>query len=123
MFAVSLLVGAHTLVIDAIDGADDPGKILIRDSSNILLATIPLDTPCGAVDPTTGRLTFAIAGRDESPPASGQAATAVFCDGDDEPYVTVPCRQGTSPLPGYLTLHSNFIEAGVPFEVQSFTLG
>jgi len=37
--------------------------------------------------------------------------------------VTVPCRQGTSPLPGYLTLNSNFIEAGVPFEIQSFTLG
>ena len=73
---------------DLIDAGASPGKLKIRDSSNVVLATLTLADPCGTV--SGGVLTFDFDPdiSDTSADASGTAANAILTDSADTTVVS-----------------------------------
>jgi hypothetical protein len=73
---------------DLIDAGASPGKLKIRDSSNVVLATLTLADPCGTV--SAGVLTFDFDPdiSDTSADASGTAANAILTDSADTTVVS-----------------------------------
>jgi hypothetical protein len=122
-YSAAALVAAHTAFRNLIDAGSGPGSIKIRDSADVLLSQIPLDDPCGAVNGTTGQLTIAIDGRDESADASGTAAYGEFCDSDGLVHLSLPAQAGSTAVSGFLVLNTRSIVAGGPVEVLSATIG
>lgn len=114
---------AHTALVTLLDAGSSNANILIRDSADVLLGSVPLDDPCGTVSGVTGQLTFAIVARDESADASGTAAYAEFADSDGNVHLALPTIQGAVAVPGYLTLNTRTIVAGGPIEIFSATIG
>lgn len=124
IYSVAALVAAHTSFRDLIDShATLAGFIRVRDASDVLLGTVPLDDPCGAVNGSTGQLTFSITNREESADAGGTAAYGEFCDGDGDVHLALPCVAGTAPVSGKLVLTTLTIVAGAPIEIASATIG
>ena len=70
-------------VIDLIDAGASPGKLKIRDSGNVVLATLILADPCGTA--AAGVLTFDFDPdiSDSSADATGTAANAIITDSAD----------------------------------------
>ena len=70
-------------VVAQIDAGAGAGKLKIRDSSNVVLATLTLADPCGTV--SAGVLTFDFDPdiSDTSADASGTAANAIITDDAD----------------------------------------
>jgi hypothetical protein len=122
-YSVDAKVAAHTAFRDLIDADTDPGYITIRDEDDILLAQIPLESPSGTVNGSTGQLVFDIAGRDESADESGEAAYAEFCDGAGLVHLAMPCKQGGAPDSGFMVLNTLTIVQGGPVEVLSAVIG
>jgi hypothetical protein len=122
-YSAAALVAAHTSFRDLIDSGSGAGFVRIRDSADVLLAEVPLVDPCGTVNGTTGRLTFDIAGRDESADASGTAAYGEICDSDGDVHLALPTQAGSAPVNGQLVLNSLTIVAGGPVEILSATIG
>lgn len=113
------IVAAHTALLGLIDGGAGVGYIDIFDSSDTLLAHIDLDTPGGTVNGTTGALTLAMDGREDSAPASGTASYATIFDGDDTAYRSLPCQAGSFAVSGACVLNTLSIIAGGPVEIIS----
>lgn len=122
-YSIAALVEAHTSFKNLIDAGAGAGSIKIRNASDILLATIPLVDPCGTVNGATGRLTFAIAARDESADISGTAAYGEFCDSAGLVHLSLPAAQGAVAVSGQIVLNSLAIVGGSPVEVVSATVG
>ncbi len=122
-YSVAALVAAHTAFKNLIDAGAGPGTIKLRSASDVLLATITLDDPCGTVNATTGQLVFAIAARDESADISATAAYGQFCDSDGLVHLSLPAATGTVPVSGFIVLNSLSIVGGSPVEVASATVG
>lgn len=122
-FSVEALVAAHTLLRDMLDAGVTAAFIRVKDDADVLLATVPLEKPCGVVDAETGRLTLSIAGRDDSADASGYATYAEVCNGDGVVHLTLPAQSGASPTSGYLILNSTVIFATAPLDIISATVG
>lgn len=121
-YSAAALVAAHTSFKDLID-AGTAGSIKIRDSSDVLLAQIPLSDPCGSVNGTTGQLTFSIAGPDSSADASGTAAYGEFCASDGTVHLSLPAQAGSVAVSGKLVLNTLSIVAGGPVAIISATIG
>lgn len=121
-FSLTALIAAHTSFRDLIDAGSGPGKIRIRNSSDLLLAEAILADPCGAVSGTTGQLTFSIATQEDAATA-GVAAYGEFCDSAGFVHLSLPCQAGTAPALGKLVLNSLTLVAGGPVEIVSATLG
>lgn len=121
-YSAAALVAAHTSFRDLIDAGTGAGSIKIRSAADALLATIPLTDPCGTVNATTGQLTFAIAGRDESA-SGGTAAYGEFCDSDGLVHLSLPAQAGASAVSGKVVLNTLTIVAGGPVEVIAATIG
>lgn len=119
-YATSLLIAIHNAVVTELGSG---AKFVLLNSSNTVLATIPLNSPAGIVDQGTGVLSISFNGRDDSADASGTAANFQLRTSADAPLITGPVRSGTSPLTGYLTLSSTTVTAGMPVEVSSLTFG
>jgi hypothetical protein len=122
-YSAAALVAAHTALRDVIDGGSSAGFIRIRSSTDVLLAQCPLDDPCGTVNGTTGRLTFALDGRDESADASGTAAYGEICDSTGAVHLALPAQAGSVAVAGKLVLTTLTIVAGAPVEILSATIG
>ena len=122
-YSAAALVAAHTSFKTLIDAGSAGGSIKIRDAADVLLAQVPLSDPCGTVNGTTGQLTIAMDGRDESADASGTAAYGEFCDSDGLVHLSLPAQEGSSAVSGYLVLNTLSIVAGGPVEVLSATIG
>jgi len=122
-YSAAALVAAHTSFKNLIDAGSAGGSIKIRDASDVLLATIPLTDPCGAVNGTTGQLTLTPAGRDESADADGTAAYGEFCDSNGVVYLSLPAQAGSVPVLGKLVMNTLSVAAGGPVEVLSVTVG
>lgn len=122
-YSVPALVAAHTSFRDLLDAGSGAGSINIRDAADVLLATIPLTSPCGTVDGTTGQLTITPDGRDESADASGTAAYGEFCDADGAVHLSLPTQAGSGVVSGKLVINTLYIVAGGPVEVLSATVG
>ncbi len=122
-YSAAALVAAHTAFKDLIDAGSGAGKIRIRDSSDVLLADVPLSDPCGSVNGTTGQLTFSISGPDTSANATGTAAYAEFADSDNTVHLSLPAQAGTTPVSGKLVLNTLSIVSGGPVYILSATIG
>ena len=122
-YSAAALVAAHTSFRDLIDSGSAAGFVRVRDASDVLLAQIPLDDPCGSVNGTTGQLTFAFDGRDESANAGGTAAYAEFCDSDGDVHLALPAQAGSTAVAGKIVLNTLTIVAANPVEILSATIG
>jgi hypothetical protein len=122
-YSAAALVAAHTSFKTLIDAGSGAGSIKIRDSSDVLLAQVPLADPCGTVNGTTGQLTFSIAGPDTSADASGTAAYGEFCDSDGLVHLSLPAQAGSTAVAGKLVLNTLSIVAGGPVAILSAIIG
>lgn len=122
-YSAAALIAAHTSFRDLIDSGSAAGFVRVRDASDVLLAQIPLDDPCGSVNGTTGQLTFAFDGRDESANAGGTAAYAEFCDSDGDVHLALPAQAGSTAVAGKIVLNTLTIVAANPVEILSATIG
>ena len=122
-YSAAALVAAHTSFKTLIDAGSGAGSIKIRDSSDVLLAQVPLSDPCGSVNGTTGQLTFSIAGTDPSADASGTAAYGEFCDSDGLVHLSLPTQAGGVAVSGKLVLNTLSIVAGGPVAILSAIIG
>lgn len=68
---------------DLIDAGSGAGKLKIRDSGNVVLATLTLADPCGTVSGDTLTFDFDPDITDASADATGTAANAIITDSDD----------------------------------------
>ena len=104
---------------DLIDAGASPGKLKIRDSSNVVLATLTLADPCGTV--SAGVLTFDFDPdiSDTSADASGTAANAILTDSADTTVVS-GLTVGTSGT--NVVLDSVFITAGQTVTITAGTI-
>lgn len=81
-YSTAVKTARMTAVRDQIDGGAGAGKIKIRDSGNVVLATITLGDPSGTV--TNDVLTLSGFPRsDTSADAAGTAANAIITDSSD----------------------------------------
>lgn len=119
-YSLDLLTAVHTEVIDALGAG---ANLALVNSSNVLLAEIPLLTPAGTIDGVTGALSIAFDGRCESAAASGTIAYFQLRTSTDVVKITGDCRSGATALPDYLTFNSLLTVAGSPVEVDSLTFG
>ena len=122
-YSAAALVAAHTSFRDLIDSGSAAGFVRIRSAADVLLATCPLNDPCGSVNGTTGQLTFSFNGRDESADATGTAAYAEFCDSDGDVHLALPAQAGSTAVSGKIVLNSLAIVSGGPVEIISATVG
>lgn len=113
-------IAAHEALLALLDAhATESASITIHDVDDVLLATIPLDKPSGAVNQSTGKFTLADAGREEDATA-GAASYATLRDGAGDPHISLPCQAGTTPVAGKCVLNTLTIVAGAPVELVSF---
>jgi hypothetical protein len=123
-WSVAVKVAVQTTAKGLIDGGGAAAYFDIYDASNVLLSTLPLTYPCGAVTGGTGQLVCTFGARDEAAAASGTAnhaklktSAAVVLEDN------IPCQAGSSPVSGKLVLSSLTIAVGAPVEGVSFTIG
>lgn len=119
-YSADLLIAVHTEVVNVF-GAD--AKLVLLNTSNLVLAIFPLNTPAGVVDPVTGQLTISFDGRCEAAEESGTASTFEIRTSTDVMCISGPCRAGSSASSGYLTFNTLLIESGAPLEISSLTFG
>ena len=120
---VDLLVAAHTAVKTAIDAAGGTAAVKVYTAGRaLLLVTLPLQSPCGTVNGTTGQLTFS-PGTDGEAVAGGIAAIADVCDSNGKICLSCPCSSGTSPIADTFVLSSTSIVSGTTVSLLSATLG
>ena len=122
-YSAAAKVVAHTAFRDLIDAGTGAGKVFILDDSDVVLAEIPLNSPSGSINGTTGQLTFDIAGPDTSADATGTAAYCQFADGDDVVYLEVPAELGVAAVSGKIVLNTLSIVAGGPVSIVSAVIG
>lgn len=122
-YSAAALIAANTSFRDLVDSGSGAGFMRVRDSSDVLLAQIPLSDPCGTVHGTTGQLTLSIAGPDASADANGTAAYVQICDSDGDVHLSLPVQTGTSPVSGYAVFNTLAIVSGSPVDVLSAVIG
>lgn len=122
IWSPAAIVAAHTSLLALIDAAATAGTVTLHDSSDTLLATVPLTTPAGGVNGTTGALTLTADGRDESADASGVAVYATLRDGDGVPLRSLTCQVGSFAIPGLCVMNTTSIIAGGPVELISVSI-
>lgn len=102
-YSAAAKIAANTAFLGVLDGAETEAKIRLKNVVGVILATIPLDDPCGTVNGTTGALTIT-APEAVNVSVTGAAVTAELCDGDNVVHKTMPCIAGTAPVAGYCVL-------------------
>ena len=122
-YSVSAKEAAHISFRDLIDAGISNGYVNIRDASDVLLAQIALNDPCGTVDAGTGQLTIGIAGPDTSADATGTAAYAEFCDSDGNVLLSLPAQEGAAPVSGYIVINTLAVISGGQVDIVSATIG
>lgn len=121
-YSAEALSAAQTAFRDLIDSGVSNGYVNLRDASDTLLATVPLNDPCGTVG-ITGQLTFSFSGPDTSADASGTCAYAEFCDGGGDVHLSLPAEEGATAVSGKIVLNSLTIVAGAEVSITSATVG
>ncbi len=107
-YSAAAKVAAHTSFRDLLDSGSGAGSAKVRDASDVLLVTIPLDDPSGTINGTTGQLTLDFPAAANAA-ASGTAAYAELCD--------------RAAVSGKFVLNTLAIVSGSPVEVVSATIG
>lgn len=122
-YSTDVLEDAHQALIDLLDLGASNAVINIRDSSDVLLAQIDLNDPCGTIHATTKQLTFSISGPDTSADASGTAAYGEFADSDGNVHLSLPTQEGTVAVSGYLVMNTETIVIATQVSIASATVG
>lgn len=122
-YSLAALVAAHTAFRDLIDSGPGAGFVRFRDSSDALLAQVPLSEPSGTINGATGQFTFSIAGPDLSADADGAAAYAEFCDSNGGVHLALPTQIGVTPVVNRVVMNTTTVIAGVPLAILSATVG
>lgn len=82
-YTTAVKTARMTAVRDQVDAGAGPGKLKIRDSSNVVLATLTLADPSGAVSGDTLTFDFDPDITDLAADASGTAHNAIITDSAD----------------------------------------
>lgn len=106
-------------VADQIDAGASPGKLKIRDSGNVVLATLTLADPCGTAAAGVLTLDFDPDISDTSADASGTAANAIITDSADTTVIS-GLTVGTSGTD--IILDSTSITAGQTVTITAGTI-
>lgn len=112
----------HQAMADLIDSGSGAGLVKFRDESGVLLATVPLAKPCGSVNITSGRLTFAMAGRDDFIDVSGMLDHVDVTDSSGNIYLQLPAVEGLVPVPGKIVVDKLALTAGKALELDSLVV-
>ena len=121
-YSVDALIAAHTALRNLIDSGSSAGRIDIRGEALELLATVPLSSPAGTINGSTGQFTLSIAAVG-SAAYSGTAAYAVVVDGNNAVHLALPAQAGTAAVAGKVVLNSLSIVAGTEVSVASAVIG
>lgn len=108
-----------TAVVAQIDAGSGAGKLKIRNSSNTVLATIPLADPSGTVSGAVLTFDFDPDVSDTSADATGTADNAIITDSDD---VTVISGLTVALSASDIILDSLSITAGQTVTLTTGTL-
>lgn len=122
-YSVDAVEAANTALLALIDAGSSNGYIDLLDEGDAVLATIDFDDPAGTVSGTTGELTLSIAGPDASAANGGVASYGIIYDSDDTAIVSIPTTEGTTAVPGYITMPTTTIVAGSEVEILSGVFG
>lgn len=107
-WAAPAYVVAHTALLTAMAG----GAVKIRSATDVLLATVTLNSPAGTVHGTSGKITLTSASGTAS--VAGDAAYGELCDSASTVLCAMPCATGPTAAPGYLALNTLMLLAGAP---------
>jgi hypothetical protein len=121
-YSVDALIAAHTALRNLIDSGSSAGRIDIRGEALELLATVPLSSPAGTINGSTGQFTLSIAAVG-SAAYSGTAAYAEVVDGNHAVHLALPAQAGTAAVAGKIVLNSLSIVAGTEVSVASAVIG
>ena len=121
-YSVDALIAAHTALRNLIDSGSSAGRIDIRGEALELLATVPLSSPAGTINGSTGQFTLSIAAVG-SGAYSGTAAYAEVVDGNNAVHLALPAQAGTAAVAGKVVLNSLSIVAGTEVSVASAVIG
>ena len=106
-------------VIAQIDAGAGAGKLKIRDSGNVVLATLTLADPCGSASGGTLTFDFDPDISDASADASGTAANAIITDSAD---TTIISGLTVGAGSGDIQLDSVSITAGQTVTITTGTI-
>ena len=120
-YSVTALTDLNTALLALIDAGAGAAKVFIRDSSDVLLAEVPLTDPAGTI--TTGVLTLTASGPDTSANASGLAAYCEIADSDDTVHLSLPAAEGTVSVSGFIVFTSLTILATKPVTISAMAIG
>lgn len=120
-FSDALNVSAQTAVRDAIDAGTGAGEFRLYSETDVLLAIITLDDPCGTID-AAGKLTITAATAGTGA-ADGTATWGQFVDSDETWVLRAPVQGNASPVSGVITLSATAIITGATVSLVSATVG
>ena len=121
-YVAQALINAQQSFLDLIDAGTGPGKLRLRDESDVLLAEIPLTDPAGTID-GAGQLTITQSGPETSAPATGTCSYGEVLDSDNTLLLSLPAQQGAAGVSGQLVVSNVSIVAGSEVALLSFTIG
>lgn len=122
-YSVIVLTAAQTAFRDSCDSGSAAAFLRIRTNADVLLATIPLNDPCGTVNSVTGQLTFNVANASVAAAAGGTAAYGEFCDSTGAVHLAIPTQAGTAPVIGRIVINTLTIVAAGTVQLLSATVG
>lgn len=122
-YSTAAVIAANTIFRDLIDSGGAAGFVRVLDSSDVLLAQVPLTDPCGTVNGTTGQFTLSPAGADSSADATGTAAYIQICNSDGVVHLAMPAIAGVGAVSGQAVFNTLAIVTGSPVDVLSAVIG
>jgi hypothetical protein len=123
-YSLQAYIAAHTSFRDLIDSGTGDGYVLVLNAADSVLATLPLNKPCGTVSETTGVLAFNLAAAGSAAAAlDGTAAYAAFCDSAGNPHLLLPAVEGTAAVPGRFVMNTLAVLAASTVSLVAATVG
>jgi hypothetical protein len=121
-YAASIIVSAHTAVLNAIDAGSSVGKFRFYDDTDNLLGEVLLDDPAGTVNGTTGTLTLSI-DVPQTVTDDGTCTYADITDSDNNVIVSIPVEEGDTAVSGKIVVNTVSFVTGASLDVLSASIG
>jgi hypothetical protein len=121
-YSLAAWVAAHDALLTVIStGTGTDQAAVFVDSSDTVLATVPLDLATSDVG-VDGTLTLEIDGSPPNATATGTADRVIVQDKDGDPVLELDCKVGTVAEAGYMVMNTLSIVSGMPVDITSFTI-
>jgi hypothetical protein len=121
-YSASIIVSAHTAVLNAIDAGSSVGKFRFYDDADNLLGEVLLDDPAGTVNGTTGTLTLSI-DVPQTVTDDGTCTYADITDSDNNVIVSIPVEEGDTAVSGKIVVNTVAFVTGASLDVLSASIG